>query len=140
MSSLLNRDVETRDAAAMEAEELVARPRNGPYESDLEYLQDMFQLVKLRADIARVRRHMEERGQQMANTRGGAGGGEGDEEGSDEGSGAFLVEKAPLKKNPLPSSAASTHDAGARRASALEYDAAYFRVTSRAVRVRRSAE
>ena len=46
----------------------------------------MFQLVKLRADIARVRRHMEERGQQMANTRsGGSGGAEGgDDEGSDD--------------------------------------------------------
>ena len=43
----------------------------------------MFQLVKLRADIARVRRHMEERGQAIANTRSGAGDGE-DGDGSDD--------------------------------------------------------
>jgi SpoVK/Ycf46/Vps4 family AAA+-type ATPase len=60
------------------------KPRNGPYESDLEYLQDMFQLVKLRGEIARVRRHMEERGQQMANTRSGNGDGDGDDASDDE--------------------------------------------------------
>ena len=43
--------------------------RSGPYETDLEYLQDMFALVKLRSDVARVRRHMEERGQQVGRLR-----------------------------------------------------------------------
>ena len=52
-----------------EEEDVASKPRTGPYESDLEYLQDMFQLVKLRSDVARVRRHMEERGQQLANSK-----------------------------------------------------------------------
>ena len=69
-------------AGEEEAEEL-PKPRTGPYDSDLEYLQDMFQLAKLRADIARTRRHMEERGQQMANTKS-AGGGEGEGSGEDD--------------------------------------------------------
>jgi SpoVK/Ycf46/Vps4 family AAA+-type ATPase len=42
----------------------------------------MFQLVKLRADIARVRRHMEERGQQIANAK--AAGHNSDGDGSDD--------------------------------------------------------
>ena len=46
--------------------------------------QDMFQLVKLRSDIARVRRHMEERGNQMANARSGGADGDGDGDSDDE--------------------------------------------------------
>ena len=80
------------DADAAEAEEeekdkeAAAAKRSGPYDNDLEYLQDMFQLVKLRSDVARVKRHMEERGQQVKGSiNGGGGGGGGDEDGSDDG-------------------------------------------------------
>ena len=52
-----------------------AKLRSGPYENDLEYLHDMFALAKLRSDVARVRRHMEERGQAVASSSGGGGGG-----------------------------------------------------------------
>ena len=66
-----------------EEADYASKPRSGPYDGDLEYLQDMFQLVKLRADIARTRRHMEERGQQLANTRSGNSlGANGDADGS----------------------------------------------------------
>ena len=60
------------DAAEAEEEEepLTEAPRRtGKYENDLEYLQDMFQLVKLRSDVARVKRLIEERGQQNAGQR-----------------------------------------------------------------------
>ncbi|KAL1496903.1 hypothetical protein AB1Y20_014482 [Prymnesium parvum] len=64
-------------------EEDVLKVRSGRYESDLEYLQEMFQLVKLRSDVARVRRNMEERGQQLASSAGKSGASEG--EASDDG-------------------------------------------------------
>ena len=75
-----------------EEEEVSNKPRTGPYASDLEYLQDMFQLVKMRSDIARVRRHMEERGQQIANAKSGNDGGEGEGEGSDDDMNAMHLE------------------------------------------------
>ena len=71
------------EAAASEGDTpTTKKKREGAYENDLEYLQDMFALVKLRSDVARVRRHMEERGQQMAG-QGKGGGSDGD--GSDDG-------------------------------------------------------
>ena len=76
-------DAVEAEAEEEEKEKEVAAKRNGPYDNDLEYLQDMFQLVKLRSDVARVRRHMEERGQQVKGGLGGGGGG--DEDGSDDG-------------------------------------------------------
>ena len=77
-------EAEGEGAAATEGEDTptTKKKREGAYENDLEYLQDMFALVKLRSDVARVRRHMEERGQQMAGQ--GKGGGS-DGEGSDDG-------------------------------------------------------
>mmetsp|Transcript_55125 Transcript_55125/g.109460 ORF Transcript_55125/g.109460 Transcript_55125/m.109460 type:complete len:1218 (-) Transcript_55125:466-4119(-) len=72
------------EVKAQGEDEDAAKPRTGPYDADLEYLQDMFQLVKLRSDIARVRRHMEERGQQVANVRSGSGANGSDGDGSDD--------------------------------------------------------
>ena len=71
-------------------EDPASKPRTGPYDADLEYLQDMFQLVKLRSDVARVRRHMEERGQQVANVRLGSGGNASDGDGSDDDAGGGM--------------------------------------------------
>ena len=56
---------EAAEGKAEDDADAAPRSRSGPYANDLEYLQDMFLLVKLRSDVARMRRHIEERGQQV---------------------------------------------------------------------------